>query len=302
MGRGLKIEPFRMTLGGYITLIMEKVRTRSSLELSEVALLLYGTPLKRVSYFTEIEGIGLWNSEEGFPREGRYPQVERLYVEVKAQEWLNIRVGKFITPIGLWNLYHIDVLKWTASDPEVAVSFYPRFTTGLMIYGDLSHGVSYSLFFQENRGISEGLNNFLSRKVRGIDVKVELGKKVLAGLNGGEFELERRGEKLSFLGAYASVDLGRAEIWSEAMYGTEEEPYYSGKEHRIAFYLQGTYRVFKGNYMVARFDYLEDLSEGRGGGYLVLGWNFRPVYYFSLKIESRIGGSGGFYGSVSVLF
>ena len=206
-------------------------------------------------------------------------------------EALKLRLGRFITPIGLWNPIHINVLKWTTSDPLTATEFFPRFTTGVELFGEFRYGLSYSLFFQNNRGISEEYNTFPTRKVLGGEIRKELTDSLKFGLNAGQFDIRSPKETLTFFGANAIYKVPKLEISGELMYAIEEEKYIPGFtnwSYRLSYYLQGVYRVFRGNYAVLRYGYFKDKSDRRLYRVWTLGWNFRPVYYVAFKAEYQL--------------
>src|SRR5262249_15604499 len=61
----------------------------------------------------------------------------------------SVRLGKFLTPIGRWNLIHAAPLVWTTSRPLVTVQPFSSDVTGAMIYGTvfpLGREITYSLY------------------------------------------------------------------------------------------------------------------------------------------------------------
>ncbi len=289
-GRGLKIKPIKSTVGGYVTVSYEKSGLHESFELDDLALLIYGHPLERLKYFLELELDNLYSVKNGKKRFKKRIDIERGYVEFILSEAFKLRVGRFITPVGLWNPIHINVLKWTTSDPLTATEFFPKFTTGLEVFGNLPSDFSYSLFAQNNRGISEGYNNFLTRKVIGGELRKELSENLRIGLNGGWFEIKEPKEELTFFGAnilYKTIGL---ELSAELMYAIEKEKYLPETRwsYRLSYYAQGVYRVFRGNYAVVRFGTFKDKSDSKHYRILTLGWNFRPVYYTAFKVEYQL--------------
>jgi len=194
-GRGLKLKPLKSTVGGYITLYYEKdyydKNKAEILELDDVAIFIFGRPLKNFRYFLEIEadeiaGVRL----KGKERFNKRVFWERAYIDILFNEYLKVRVGRFITPLGLWNPIHINVLKWTTSDPFTALKFFPRFTTGVRIFGNLPYDINYSLFYQNNKGISENYNNYLTRKVYGLEIEKRISHRFTFKVNFGSFKIE----------------------------------------------------------------------------------------------------------------
>src|SRR5207244_8441115 len=104
-------------------------------------------PTKRLHLFSELDVVE--QDEPSAPR--RTFQTERLYGDLAALDWLNLRVGKFLTPVGRWNLIHARPLVWTTSRPLVTELPFDRFTTGAMLFGSRFPGtgtLTYSLYGQ----------------------------------------------------------------------------------------------------------------------------------------------------------
>ncbi len=287
-GRGLKIKFLKTTVGGYITSVYEKSQEYEEFSIDDIAFLIYGKPVNRLRYFLELELDDSYSVVNGNERVKKKIDFERAYIDIETSDALKLRVGRFITPVGLWNPIHINVLKWTTSDPLTATKFFPKFTTGIQLFGELPEGFSYSLFLQKNKGISESYNNFLARKLIGGEVRKEFSDNIKAGLNGGWFEIRVPKEELTFLGLNAIYKIPRIELSAEFMYGVEKEKYIPGNSiwsYRLSYYLQGVYRIVKGNYAVFRYGFFKDKSDRKNYRILTLGWNYRPVYYIALKAE-----------------
>ena len=290
-GRGLRIEPIKSTVGGYITGIYKKRKNYEEITLDDVAILIFGKPARRFRYFVGFELNEFYKKVNGKEETNKKIDVERLYLDFEISEPLKVRVGRFITPVGLWNPVHINVLKWTTSDPLTATEFFPKFTTGIQLFGNLPKDFSYALFFQSNKGISESYNNFFTRKVVGGELKKEFSENLRLGLNAGWFEIEDPKEEITFFGFSALYKVRKTELSGEFMYGIEEEKYVPEETHwsyRLSYYLQAVRRVFKGNYAVVRYGYFKDKSDKEVYRIWTFGWNFRPVYYVALKAEYQI--------------
>jgi len=285
-GRGLRIHSLKMTVGGYSTLLYISRRNYEEQELEEIALLLYGDPFPRVRYFLELELHEVYREVNGKDRTIRLLDVERLYVDYEFSDALKLRMGRFITPIGIWNPIHIDVLKWTVSDPAVVAFFFPNFVTGVQLFGNLSLDTDYAFFFQNNRGISERYNNLLSRRSAGGEIRRELVDNLKLGINGGWFDLEDLGE-ISFAGVNALFTDSGTELSGEMMFALEKRNT-GEKGRRFSYYLQGVRRVLPGNYAILRYCYYRETVEGRENRALIFGWNFRPYHFLSLKAEYQL--------------
>jgi len=159
-GRGLKFKWFPLRVGGYLS-VKYRWTNKDEFEFNfeNLAVLLYGNISKRTRFFFELEARDLYlkkreieieeehdddeDDEEEEEYEEEYekyreieieierefeikPEVERIYLDYLFNDALRLRVGKFITPIGIWNPIHIPPLKWTSIDPPAATDFFPR--------------------------------------------------------------------------------------------------------------------------------------------------------------------------------
>ncbi len=299
-GRGLRIHDLRLTIGGYTTLTYSSRKNYEEYEVDELALLVYGDPLPQLHYFLELELHEVYRRVNSEDRTTRLLDVERLYVDFEFSDALKLRVGRFITPLGIWNPIHIDVLKWTVSDPAVTVFFFPNFITGVQLFGNLSLETSYALFFQNNRGISERYNNLLSRRSLGGEVRRELGEDLRVALNAGWFDIEGH-RSITFSGVNAVYRASGTEISGEVMYAVEDRR----GQGRFSYYLQGVRRVLSRNYAIVRYCYYRDRVEEREHRAFTLGWNFRPFYFLALKAEYQFrerSDLNTFYASLAGMF
>jgi hypothetical protein len=79
--------------------------------------------------------------------------LERLYLDLRADDALGLRIGKFLTPIGRWNLNHADPLTWTTLRPLISRSAFPTYASGVLLFGDLaiaSQGIEYQVFASDD--------------------------------------------------------------------------------------------------------------------------------------------------------
>ncbi len=56
---------------------------------------------------------------------------ERLYNDFKVSEKTRLRVGKFLAPVGYWNLIHAAPLVWTINRPATSTYGYSNYVTGI---------------------------------------------------------------------------------------------------------------------------------------------------------------------------
>ncbi len=137
--------PGPVSAGGYAAVTLrvspgDSADSDPELNEAAVALLLSGTPWRRLSYFAEIEAASV--SRETFTgrEDERWLEVERAYLELAASDALRLRVGRFLTPVGQWNELHAAPLTWTAGRPLTTYRAFAKSTTGAMVAGQFALG------------------------------------------------------------------------------------------------------------------------------------------------------------------
>lgn len=67
--------------------------------------------------------------------------IERAYVELTPWSHVNIRIGEFLTPFGVWNVDHGSPVVIPVRRPwSVGVGWFPRRQTGIELFGRLDSG------------------------------------------------------------------------------------------------------------------------------------------------------------------
>jgi len=151
LGEGLRIANTGIYLGGYATAGYDNLRSSTA-----------RAGLDNVSLFVWWQGEGRWKFFSEFDYENEQPNsaldpdakdhylaLERLYFDYALTDTTNVRAGKFLTPIGRWNLIHATPLVWTTSRPLITTQIFPTNVTGLMVNGTLDavrKGVEYSVY------------------------------------------------------------------------------------------------------------------------------------------------------------
>lgn len=149
LGEGLSIPGTGWMIGGYATGSYDDLshaEPRASLDNMSVFLWWEGD--SRFKFFSELEleNFAEYRRESG-GRDG-YLSLERLYVDYALTDATTLRAGKFLTPIGRWNLVHATPLVWTTSRPLTTTLAFPTNMTGTMLTGTSAStgGIEYSLY------------------------------------------------------------------------------------------------------------------------------------------------------------
>lgn len=151
LGRGLHL-PGGLTLGGYANLdVIAPHSAATHADLSDLSLFITWQASEHWRMFSEVEleeGLS-WVEGHGVGVHDAAIRLERLYGDYSLADAANVRVGKYLTPIGRWNVIHADPLVWTTSRPVVTKQTFSQHSTGAMLFGDaplLGHDLEYQLY------------------------------------------------------------------------------------------------------------------------------------------------------------
>lgn len=153
LGRGLALGTSGFTLGGYAEASWRDVDDgeHPALSFDALSAMLWWDNGGPLHFFSETElDDALVLQEGGSSATGEARVVsERLYVDWTLRDAFNVRAGKFLTPIGRWNVIHAAPLTWTTSRPLITEATFPTNATGVMVYGTLPglpDGIEYSVY------------------------------------------------------------------------------------------------------------------------------------------------------------
>lgn len=160
-GQGIEIGDSGWIVGGYLSADYIKEHQHRYADIDDVALLAYGE-FDRYDFLAELEVADLYHKEIGGDDKFGKLHLERLYGDYFPEDNQRIRLGKFNSDIGFWNLNPINVLRDTTSNPNLAEVFFPKLTTGINFeQHDPMEGLhSFSVTLQNNNDIDRDYNNF----------------------------------------------------------------------------------------------------------------------------------------------
>lgn len=305
LGQGLKLDDM-LTIGGYISSEYEHAKKEESVKIDDLALIAYGNMGESFSYLTELEAINFYtyDMEQHQSETNKKFHIERLYVDYASSDIFKLRAGKFITPVGYWNLEPINVLRDTTSNPIYASSMIPRFVTGVNLYGYLPFDdtAQYYLFGQKTEDFDEEYINIKNEHFFGAGIAKEMSGEWHVGASAGEFiTLDK--EHFYFLQANTKYESYPFKIMAEAIYRTSKD---TRENSSYAAYVQGHYNFSLEHMLVSRVEAYKEENISDGGEELfLLGYSYRPIYPVSIKAEYQwhsIAKKDRFVASFSVLF
>ncbi len=297
LGKGIPIASTGLRLGGYSSIEFEDANNKGSkIVFEDFSLFIYGNIGEKTSVFSEFENSKFLKIEDdGKTTTTENWQIERLYIDHLYKEGLNIRFGKFLTPIGSWNELHADPLTWTVSRPLVTYATFPEFISGAQLFGDLNwreQDLSYVAVMQNNESLNErtGFRKthlFYSAKLKWLaSPKFELGIPVAYYT---ELYIN---DRIYLTGLEFIYRPGDLELRSETTYSRIDLKD-GGWSREYGYYLQATHPVLRDNiFLVLRHEYFRARIDAGKYRALSLGAVYKPVSQIVFKVEyKKVSGS-----------
>jgi len=305
LGEGLQVATLPIYIGGYISADYRYLDEDSRYRFDDIALLSYGS-YDDFSYMAEGEFKGFYS--ETYSQESKRIEkdtklyLERLYVDYSSNS-NTLRLGKYNTPIGLWNLIPINVLRDTSSNPISNEVLYPKYSTGL---GDeyLYFGkgeISLNVIVQYNEGFDDSYNNFKVDQHFGLGLGYEI-EDTLIKMNIGYFH---QTELLEDENTYAllSFKYERNDYKISSEIGTQYSK--NASDFSYAGYLQGLYNFTEQHIGIVRFEGVKNSALLEDDAMAIFAYTYRPFYAMAIKSEYQLHSkedNNQFIFSFSVLF
>jgi hypothetical protein len=231
--------------------------------------------------------------------------VERLYVDYTIDDNYKIRMGKFNSPIGFWNLMPINVLRATTSSPILGEMIYPKFTTGANLErSSFEDGALHvDIMLQKNTGIDDDeYNNYDIDTHYGLGLSYEVDNYIFK-LNGGFFSKkhdELGGQDFSYALISAKYEDEKYEFLAEL--ATQRS---NKHDYNHAGYIQGLYRFTPKHIGTIRLESATKDLDNYDDDIAIFAYTYRPLYPVALKTEYQQHSKENenqFLISISVLF
>ncbi len=253
----------------------------------------------------ELEKPLYWASDSKLTVNQAKLNLERLYVDYNLSENLNLRTGRFFSPVGRWNLIHADPLVWTTTRPLATTRLFPQSTNGVMLFGSKSIDtkiVDYSVYVEAVKNEDKERNLGDADNLKGIHVSLS-GDQVL-GLSLLEFnELTPIDKKYRMIGLDFQTKIKGWELTAEGF----QRYFTNGSTSGSGGYIQVAAPITSNWYAVTRLDGIQMPNEDNTSRWLV-GAAWKKTRGQIFKIE-YVGGSGelseapkGLITSFSLLF
>ncbi|MDY1549818.1 hypothetical protein [Luteibacter sahnii] len=323
LGQGLYFPGLGLRVGGYADVhLFDLDGSRTTSSLRDVSLFLTKDLGTRWQLFTEVATSRTVNVT-GAEKEGGEAKVdvERLYADFHATPAVTLRLGKFLTPIGEWNLVHADPLTWTVSRPLSTSAAFARHATGAMAFGTTSvrgNDLDYWVFADDSKtlGIGEdaddAFTDYTGDRSPRNNFRHALGGRVLYHLAGDSlavgasyvsYQLDAPRHDYQLTGIDFTWTTRYLELTGEAIYRTGASPLSSER----GGFVEAGVPIAPRLYLIGRVERYHTSSPETTTVVRTEALNYRPIPGLVLKLEHRNGHGGdivpgGWLASVSVLF
>lgn len=290
LGEGVQVGALPLYLGGYFSMEYSKSQELQHYSVDDIALLSYGS-YNRFSYLLELEFTEFYvrSNDNNITKstQDHTLHLERIYLDYNLNENYSLRLGKYNSPVGFWNLLPINVLRETTSSPVSTEILFPKFTTGLdASYSSFDAGLfKVDLLLQHNDGLDESYNNY------NVDQHYALGlgyeqDNISLKINGGYFHLDDTSIQTERYYLLISGKYEKEKYQFMAELGSQRSQDRFTTEY--AGYLQGLYRLSPKHIAIARVESYSDKVSDETENLLVMGYTYRPLYPIALKAEYQL--------------
>lgn len=311
-GKGWQIPGSGFRVGGYAAVGVESDRRQHAMAgVDDFSLFMHWENEGKLRLFSELDLEKPFVGEEaaGLTAKHAYLALERVYADYLYSEKINFRAGKFLTPVGRWNVIHAAPLVWTTSRPLITERSFPTNTTGAMAYGSLpafGNEIDYSLYSTVGKDWRTAPTLDPFEEAYGLHLTMPT-----SGL--GEFGVSYANfEQRSALGERRNL-LGLDYFWSQQRYELSTEMIYrfSDNDHRSnekGLFIQGVAPLGGRWYAVGRYEFYDHggfepaLNLWLAGVAMRLSPAMILKAEFSHAVNNRIQAPEGLFASFAVLF
>jgi hypothetical protein len=309
LGRGYPLGDTGIRLGGYASVEVDAPRSGPwSFDVGDLSLFTtWEDDSGRWRFFSETEiGDALTAGEhQGLTTQEAHFELERLYLDYLFDDALSVRIGKFLTPIGRWNLLHASPLVWTTTRPVATESLFAKRATGLMLHGNLpatESNLGYALYADFTDALDPHRADNPFENAYGAHLLYSVADNLEVGLSYANYTLNDSPEnRYNLAGAEAFWSWRKFEVNGEWVFRA------GGSKDLWQGYVQGVAPLVSHWYAVGRYEYFQQ-EQAPSANLGVFGLAFRPVPPLVWKVEYRLGAHNesaapdGLYGSFAVLF
>ncbi len=311
LGSGYPIKETGLRIGGYANVQTSLPRAGSWYSgISDLSLFLTWDNDSRLRFFSELEAGDILNAGKRPSPESpsAHFEFERLYFDYLVNNSLTVRLGKFLTPIGQWNLIHAAPLVWTSSRPVATENLFSTNASGLMLHGSVSvanRQLEYSVYGDISENIDPHRSKNPFENALGAHLRYFLNDTLQVGASFANFVLnDLRPTRYYLSGLDVTWSYQQFELSSEVVYRTSD---HANIGSTWQGFIQNVIPLSRHWFVVGRYELFEQTLDktGQAG---TLGLAYRPLPPLIWKLEYKLGSHNealapdGFSASFAVLF
>jgi hypothetical protein len=286
-GRGLRIDPAGLTIGGFTNVKAETTEEQGGeFALDTLNFFVIYDHFTRFRAVAELQLRDIVDvSEETAGTQDFAFDVRRLFGDFTVSDELHVRTGTFLTPIGYWNLILAPPLTWTTEPPLIVEeTFFQPTTTGAMLHGSTGAGrgqLGYSLFSQFLQPLEDDPDLDPPDHTAGGRLSYDTGPGWSVGISHQASETDGAWSHLG--GSFLQWQHRRGEILGE-IYLQDGDALSSVQ---WGTYLQGVLQIHGPFYLVGRYEHFDPPTPDPTLNLFTLGGVFKPFPFMALKVEYR---------------
>lgn len=277
LGYGWNIADSSLNIGGYLDMSYDS-NTKPNFLIDDIALLASASK-NRFDFLAEVELSHItldFKSQESRKLE---LYVERFQLSYNFNEKQMIRVGRFNSQLGFWNLAPIPILEDSISKPHLIGKLFPRYTFGGMFEQKINKKNKLSVTLQKNSDFTHQENSLESKEHLSLAYYGE-DNDLFWHLSTGSYEdtLDHNFNYIGLAIQYDGEDIGlQSEVYRQESNAKSHVPY-SG-------YAQATWHFEEHQDLVGRVERYKDTGLNVEENIYLFGYAYRPTPNMALKAE-----------------
>ncbi|GBG14657.1 uncharacterized protein NMK_2256 [Novimethylophilus kurashikiensis] len=316
LGQGYNVGNFN--IAGYASVVADApTHGTSKLMIDDLSLFITGRFNRYFNPFFEGELTedALWQ-EGGSLFSDSKPRLvlERLYNDSYLTDYLSVRLGKMLTPIGEWNTIHAAPLVWTTTRPMTTYRGFNEYTSGIAVNYDAQDAKlpEVQLYWQPDGEMIPKPQRLIVREyvhAYGVHANWSLGLTDKIGLSIEHADVNASDESQTLYGLNARKTWGKFQLETEAHYTdlSGGNPSRARSNERGAYVLAAYSPTAQWSVM-GRYEYFADREAASSSRNALVGVAYRPdpAMVWKLECVKNYGAvldiETGVFASFSVLF
>ncbi len=294
LGNGYPVGETGFRLGGYASAQMGAPRAAPKyFDVSDLSLFLTWDNGSRLRFFSELEVGDAFRAKghQALGTQDAHFEFERGYFDALVNNHLTVRIGKFLTPIGQWNVIHAAPLVWTSSRPVATENLFSTHASGLMLHGSVplaKRQLEYSVYGDVSDNIDPHRSQGPFENAIGAHLRYFLDDSLQLGASFSDFALNEPSPARYFLSGFDVA-------WSYQKFELSGEIVYRASGHA---YTKNTWQGFLQSaiptpldphwFVIGRYEFFDQLKD-KTGQVGLLGLAYRPLPPVIWKLEYRLG-------------